>query len=133
MAEEDDSHTLEVLATLKDTPAAMLSRGIIKKNACVCQYDYATHLVEILVMKGSFWKNMGFSSKGKNYLYPEEALYLFELDRLCIQSVDGKEMTVKSVFSTAVGSSELSLASYLVFTKLKVMLHCLSLLAFYNF
>ncbi|TRZ03045.1 hypothetical protein DNTS_028685 [Danionella cerebrum] len=35
-------------------------------------------LVELQSPAGKFWQTMGFSERGKQYLYPEEALYLME-------------------------------------------------------
>lgn len=41
-------------------------------------------LVELIKMRGNFWKVMGFSQNRKNYLQPEEALLLIEKAQLCV-------------------------------------------------
>jgi hypothetical protein len=86
--------------------------------------------VEIVVMKGNFWRVMGFTSQSKNYLYPEEALYLYEKNMLIIvkerEEIEGegegqedeviyqKDMIYEMIIKV------ISLQCYLCYSKLKV-------------
>ena len=61
--------------TVKDFNASKL---IDTKTIAVGCWNPLTGLVEVTKMRGNFWKICGFSIQQKNYLYPEEALYLAE-------------------------------------------------------
>ena len=54
------------------------SKLVINESIALVRWEASLCLGEITVMKGNFWKYCGFSLNQKNYLYPEEALYLAE-------------------------------------------------------
>jgi hypothetical protein len=76
------------------------------------------HIVHIVRLRGNFWRICGFSKNGKDYLYPEEALYLVERSFLIVKY---EEVTVdySSFYKQIVG--HVSLAFYLTYIKLKVL------------
>eukprot|EP01038_Epipyxis_sp_PR26KG_P004054 gene4054-5797_t len=98
--------------------------------------------IEVIKMKGNFWKVMGYTNNKKNYLYLEEALYLAEKKQLIIyEPIDSNTMAsinndnesnfidsltekfkcleFKCFYTYVINS--ISLPCYLVFIKLKSM------------
>jgi hypothetical protein len=69
------------------------------KNAAVCKWtdEPHSHLLEIVKMRGNFWRNNGFSHSSRNYLYAEEAMLLAEkgsivvLTEAAVQKAGAKE------------------------------------------
>lgn len=75
-------------------------------------------LFEITKMKGNFWKQMGYSQNGKNYLYPEECLDLIEKRQLLL-AVGDSILSVKEAYELII--SAIGLPCYLTYVKLKVI------------
>jgi hypothetical protein len=76
-------------------------------------------IIEMIVIKGNYWRIMGKTENGKNYLYPEEALYLSEKNLLVIVDEDGGKMYSKEIFYQLIIET-ISLPCYLCYSKLKV-------------
>ena len=74
-------------------------------------------LVEVTKLKGNFWKNVGFNSKGTNYLYPEEALFLCEKKQLSVE-LDEKVLEMRVFYDLVLGS--MPYPCYLSYMRLKV-------------
>lgn len=69
------AHTLSIDGSLDMTVTKNISKGKwISEKCCV----------EMIRIKGNFWRVMGYTFQSRNYLYPEEALYLFEKNLLVI-------------------------------------------------
>ncbi|RYY89654.1 hypothetical protein EON63_00310 [archaeon] len=75
-------------------------------------------LVQMKKLRGKFWTKAGFTVNGVDFLYPEEALSLYERKLLSIAWQDGQMMNKKELFEVALGVIPLSV--YLVYAKLKV-------------
>eukprot|EP01031_Cornospumella_fuschlensis_P041473 gene41473-50611_t len=76
-------------------------------------------LVQMKRMRGKFWTKAGFTVNGVDFLYPEEALSLYERKLLSIDWQDGRLMNKKELFDVALGV--IPLAVYLVYAKLKAL------------
>ena len=76
--------------------------------------------VELVTMRGNFWRVMGYSNNRKNYLWPEEALLLVEKAQLCVSrpATPTPQHIPSSVFYEEVLRS-LPLPCYLTYVKLK--------------
>ena len=55
------------------------------KNAAIGLWNKSENRVRITQMRGNFWKSTGFTQDGSNYLYPEEALLLYERASISIE------------------------------------------------
>ena len=75
------------------------------------------HLAEIVKLKGSFFKNMGFVRSGIMYLYPEEVQHLAELQQVYLER-DGQVLDREGLYSLVLES--MPHACYLAYLKLKV-------------
>ena len=53
-----------------------------QKDVSVGKYDYCLGLIEITKSKGAAWRTIGGNIGSKLYLFPEEALFLFECNKL---------------------------------------------------
>jgi hypothetical protein len=87
------------------------------KNTAAASWQNAIGVAQMVKMKGNFWKSMGFSINGKEFLYPEEALLLLEKNQIII-SLDG-HIIEKSMFYNIV-LNFIPLPCYLTYAKLKV-------------
>eukprot|EP01032_Pedospumella_encystans_P024469 gene24469-27675_t len=74
------------------------------------------HLAEIVKLKGSFFKNMGFVRSGVMYLYPEEVQHLAELQQVYLER-DGQVLDREGLYSLVLES--MPHACYLAYLKLK--------------
>ncbi|KAM9346280.1 tRNA-splicing endonuclease subunit Sen54 [Symphorus nematophorus] len=75
-------------------------------------------IVELQSPAGKFWQTMGFSANGKQYLLPEEALYLMECGNLQVFYQD-LPLSIQDGFEKFLSSSTVSLQQYQVFGHLK--------------
>ena len=57
------------------------------KNAAIGLWNKTDNKVQITQMRGNFWKSFGFTQDGANFLYPEEALLLFERASISIETI----------------------------------------------
>ena len=87
------------------------------KHAATGRWNDALGLVEIISMRGNFWTKVGFTINQKNFLYPEEALYLVERAQLFI---DNKGGVLPSSLFYEIVVKKIKLAVYLTYVKLKV-------------
>ena len=53
-----------------------------QKDVSTGKYDYCLGLIEVTKSKGSAWRSIGGNIGSKLYLFPEEALFLFECNKL---------------------------------------------------
>jgi hypothetical protein len=102
---------------IKDANSGAISR----KSLAIWRKEEG--LVEIMQMKGNFWKKMGFSMNSKNYLYPEEALLVSEKNQILISFTaedfaQNKFMNQQELFQAML--TTISLPVYLTYSKLKV-------------
>ncbi|XP_068581857.1 tRNA-splicing endonuclease subunit Sen54 [Cebidichthys violaceus] len=75
-------------------------------------------IVELQSPAGKFWQTMGFSSTGKQFLLPEEALYLMECGNLQVFHQD-LPLSIQDGYEKFLSSSTVSLLQYQVFGHLK--------------
>ncbi|XP_078125311.1 tRNA-splicing endonuclease subunit Sen54 [Sander vitreus] len=75
-------------------------------------------IVELQSPAGKFWQTMGFSAKGKQFLLPEEALYLMECGNVQVFYRD-LPLSIQDGYETFLSSSTVSLQQYQVFGHLK--------------
>ncbi|KAM4597985.1 tRNA-splicing endonuclease subunit Sen54 isoform 2-T2 [Polymixia lowei] len=71
-------------------------------------------IVELESPAGKFWQTMGFSANGKQYLHPEEALYLME----CVFYRD-LPLSIQEGYERLLSSKTMTLQQYQVFGHLK--------------
>ncbi|XP_058510373.1 tRNA-splicing endonuclease subunit Sen54 [Solea solea] len=75
-------------------------------------------VVELQSPAGKFWQTMGFSAHGKQYLLPEEALYLMECGNLQVFYKD-LPLSIQDGYERFLSSNTVSLLQYQVFGHLK--------------
>ncbi|XP_033500079.2 tRNA-splicing endonuclease subunit Sen54 [Epinephelus lanceolatus] len=75
-------------------------------------------IVELQSPAGKFWQTMGFSANGKQYLLPEEALYLMECGNVQVFYRD-LPLSIQDGYERFLSSSTVSLQQYQVFGHLK--------------
>ncbi|XP_034046416.1 tRNA-splicing endonuclease subunit Sen54 [Thalassophryne amazonica] len=75
-------------------------------------------IVELQTPAGKFWQTMGFSANGKQYLHPEEALYLMECGNLQVFEHD-LPMSIQDGYEKFLSPQSLTLQQYQVFGHLK--------------
>ncbi|BFZ02931.1 hypothetical protein BsWGS_05970 [Bradybaena similaris] len=66
---------------------------------------------------GKFWSHMGFTDKRRNWLYPEEALFLMECNTLEVYHF-GVSLSIQEAFNMFLGS-DVSIEEYQVFAHLR--------------
>ncbi|XP_070704006.1 tRNA-splicing endonuclease subunit Sen54 [Pempheris klunzingeri] len=76
------------------------------------------HIVELQSPAGKFWQTMGFSADGKQYLLPEEALYLMECGNLQVFYQD-LPLSIQDGYEKFLSLNTVSLQQYQVFGHLK--------------
>ena len=74
--------------------------------------------VEIIKMKGGFWRTCGFCIATKNYLQPEEALLLHEKAHLLIERDDCSRIPLATLYAEVI--EQMDTACYLTYVKLRV-------------
>uniref|UniRef100_A0A7N8WQK3 TSEN54 tRNA splicing endonuclease subunit n=1 Tax=Mastacembelus armatus TaxID=205130 RepID=A0A7N8WQK3_9TELE len=75
-------------------------------------------IVELQSPAGKFWQTMGFSARGKQYLLPEEALYLMECGNLQVFYKD-LPLPIQDGYERFLTSNTIGLQQYQVFGHLK--------------
>ncbi|XP_013865712.1 tRNA-splicing endonuclease subunit Sen54 [Austrofundulus limnaeus] len=75
-------------------------------------------IVELQTPAGKFWQTMGFSANGKQYLLPEEALYLMECGNVLVFYKE-LPLSIQDGYEKFLSSDTLSLQQYQVFGHLK--------------
>ncbi|XP_016084994.1 tRNA-splicing endonuclease subunit Sen54 isoform X2 [Sinocyclocheilus grahami] len=75
-------------------------------------------LVELQSPAGKFWQTMGFSERGKQYLLPEEALYLMECGNVQVFYRD-LPLSIQEGYERFLSRETLTLHQYQVFGHLK--------------
>ena len=90
-----------------------------QKDISVGKFDRSLGLVEITKARGSAWRSIGGNVGAKLYLFPEEALFLFEINKLVIHGEAG-ELTNESIWSNLCPDKR-AFNRYLVYAQLKRM------------
>lgn len=75
-------------------------------------------IVELQTPAGKFWQTMGFSTEGKQYLLPEEALYLMECGNVQVFYQD-LPLSIQDGYEMFLSSKTMNLLQYQVFAHLK--------------
>ncbi|XP_018540164.1 LOW QUALITY PROTEIN: tRNA-splicing endonuclease subunit Sen54 [Lates calcarifer] len=75
-------------------------------------------IVELQSPAGKFWQTMGFSADGKQYLLPEEALYLMQCGNVQVFYKD-LPLSIQDGYERFLSSDTVSLQQYQVFGHLK--------------
>lgn len=75
-------------------------------------------IVELQTPAGKFWQTMGFSADGKQYLLPEEALFLMECGNVQVFYQD-LPLSIQDAYESFLSSNTISFQQYLVFGHLK--------------
>eukprot|EP00981_Chlorochromonas_danica_P009915 scaffold2913_cov181-Ochromonas_danica.AAC.9 len=76
-------------------------------------------LVQMRKLRGNFWKKCGFTVNAVDFLYPEEALSLYERKVLAVFHQDGRLMDKRELFDVSLNFIPLS--CYLVYAKLRAL------------
>jgi hypothetical protein len=79
-------------------------------------WDKELGLVEMVQLRGNFWRTHGHCENQKNYLNAEEALLLLERSLLMVKR-DGERLPFKTFYEEVV--EKISMEAYLTYTKLK--------------
>lgn len=94
----------------------------VRRNVSVAKWQSALNVFQLVRLKGKFWTKCGFSINGTNFLYPEEALWLQEINQVAISedgSFDVSAIVSKQrIFELAIPA--ISIPVYLTYLKLKV-------------
>lgn len=98
-----------------------LSTSEFRSNVSVAKWQPTLKVFQLVRLRGKFWTKCGFSINGTNFLYPEEAIWLVEINQLVVLetgSVDsGTICDKKKIFS--LGIPAISIPVYLTYLKLK--------------
>ncbi|GFO02072.1 tRNA-splicing endonuclease subunit sen54 [Plakobranchus ocellatus] len=86
------------------------------KNLVQGVWEQEKRLVN-LSKPGKFWAHMGFTDKRRNWLYPEEALFLMETNTLEVYH-NGLPLSIQEAYTKFMGP-DLSLEEYQVFAHLR--------------
>lgn len=73
-------------------------------------------LAEVVKMKGNFWKTTGFSINQRSFLYPEEALLLYDKKSILLL-VESNRVSISTFYELVL--EKIPLSCYLVYVKLK--------------
>ena len=90
-----------------------------KKDVSIGVYVKSLGLIEITKNKGSAWRTIGGNFGSKLYLFPEEALFLFECNKLVING-ELEQLSSQAVWSTLCPNKH-AFNQYLVYAQLKRM------------
>lgn len=88
------------------------------KQVAVARWLPKLNLVEVIKIRGNFWRKFGFSLGKKNMLNPEEALFLLERGMLVIENESGKRIPFRDVYDEI--TLKIGLPCYLSYVKLRV-------------
>ncbi|XP_072298746.1 tRNA-splicing endonuclease subunit Sen54 [Eucyclogobius newberryi] len=75
-------------------------------------------MIELQTPAGKFWQTMGFSANGKQYLLPEEALFLMECGNVQV-FFRGRPFSIQDGYEHFLSSSSITFQQYLVYGHLK--------------
>ncbi|CAL9692753.1 unnamed protein product [Knipowitschia caucasica] len=75
-------------------------------------------IVELQTPAGKFWQTMGFSANGKQYLLPEEALFLMECGNVQV-FYRGLPFSIQDGYENFLSSKSITFQQYLVYGHLK--------------
>jgi len=97
-----------------------LTFSVSKSTSCAL-WQPTLGLAQVVKLRGNFWRKLGFSINGVNFLYPEETLLLYEKQQLALsKQSDSIEnyMNKEQVYDCVLNA--ISLSAYLAYFKLKV-------------
>ncbi|XP_042360851.1 tRNA-splicing endonuclease subunit Sen54 [Plectropomus leopardus] len=99
---------------------SLISEERVEKlgNLVKATWSPSEQIVELQSPAGKFWQTMGFSANGKQYLLPEEALYLMECGNVQV-FYRGLPLSIQDGYERFLSSSTVSLQQYQVFGHLK--------------
>lgn len=103
----------------RDTEERRYEVPVNEKSAAVGEWNPASGTVEIIQMRGNFWKTCGYSASRKNYLHPEEALILFEKGHLIVRDLNHCRIPFSLFYEDIL--RKIPFACYLAYLKLKVI------------
>jgi hypothetical protein len=85
----EDAGAVELLNSLRgDGPGGIQNDAEIerrRKHMTHAIWRPQSALAEVVRQTGTYWKNHGFHREGKDYLNPEETMYLVEKDRVFVE------------------------------------------------
>jgi hypothetical protein len=97
------------------------------KQVAVTRWHSDVGSVEIIKMRGNFWKSFGYCIGAKNFLYPEEALLLLERGLIVVEDESNIRIALGMIYEEI--TSRTGLPCYLTYVKLRV---CMFLLLISN-
>lgn len=120
MEEADEIHEEgdEIGAKDDNNDPSVLAFRPTKSTAEGC-WQAVLGLVQMRKLRGNFWKKCGFTVNGTDFLYPEEALSLYERKLLAVFHQDGRLMDKRELFEVSL--RVIPLSCYLAYAKLKAM------------
>jgi hypothetical protein len=97
----------------------MSSFDYIIKNRSIAKWHSALGLAQLLKTKGKYWNKCGISVNGVNFLYPEEALWLLDVEQVYfVNDISDREFLNKQEVYQLIFSA-ISIPVYLTYLKLK--------------
>jgi hypothetical protein len=95
---------------------------VVTKSTSIAFWQASLGLAQITKMRGNMWRKVGFTVNTTNFLYPEEALYMFEKGSLAItKSSTGIDfMNKREVYEAVL--KVIPIPCYLSYCRLKVMI-----------
>ncbi|KPP78206.1 tRNA-splicing endonuclease subunit Sen54-like [Scleropages formosus] len=99
---------------------SLVSEERVERLGALVQAEWipSKRVVELRTPAGKFWQTMGFSEHGKQFLLPEEALYLMECGSVQV-FLHGLPLSIQEGYEMFLSPSTVTLQQYEVFSHLK--------------
>ncbi|RUS69062.1 hypothetical protein EGW08_023173 [Elysia chlorotica] len=110
----------KALENLMQERTQILGEQRVEKLTCLITNLFSVSLKtlqNIFLLQGKFWAHMGFTDKRRNWLYPEEALFLMETSTLEVY-FNNLPLSIQEAYTKFMGP-DLSLEEYQVFAHLR--------------
>lgn len=114
---DDETQDMQSISTTTESLNRVYEVPINLKNAGIGSWNDGSK-IEMVKLRGNFWKTFGHSIKGKNYLWVEEALLLYERGLIVVEDSTQKRIPFAIFYEAvmkAVGSP-----CYATYVKLRV-------------
>ena len=107
----------------KMTEDERLLAPVVTKSTSIAYWQQTLGLAQITKMRGNMWRKVGFTVNTTNFLYPEEALYLFEKGALAITKTQhGHDFMNKQEIYDII-MQVIPIACYMTYRRLKVCIY----------
>uniref|UniRef100_A0A1A7XQL0 tRNA splicing endonuclease 54 homolog n=1 Tax=Iconisemion striatum TaxID=60296 RepID=A0A1A7XQL0_9TELE len=117
---DDSAEQKEQLQQALDEHWSLVSEERVERlgNLVKASWNPNEQIVELQTPAGKFWQTMGFSSDGKQFLLPEEALYLMECGNVLVFYKE-LPLSIQDGYEMFLSSDTVGLQQFQVFGHLK--------------